>query len=137
MKSYLFVPGNQASMHVSAFAFDVDGLIFDLEDSVALNHKDSARSLVVKTLEALTMFNTQRIVRINPLDSVYFKDDFKALMSCEQVDALMIPKANEQVIKEIGILMAEIEDKEKAMKKLYVIVESALGVETLWPMLEA
>lgn len=138
MKSYLFVPGNQASMHVSAFAYNVDALIFDLEDSVALAHKDSARTLVTKTLETLTMFDCKKIVRINPMDSIYFHDDLHAMMQCHHVDALMIPKANVDVIRELEIMLSELEQKyQRSIMNLYVIVESAIGVETLWPMLEA
>ena len=45
-RSMLFVPGANAAMVSTSFIYQPDTIMFDLEDSVALSEKDSARMLV-------------------------------------------------------------------------------------------
>ncbi len=55
-RSLLFIPGNNPSMIQNADVFLADALIFDLEDSVAIDEKDNARNLIgnfLKTLKIL------------------------------------------------------------------------------------
>ncbi|SUC46458.1 Citrate lyase subunit beta [Providencia stuartii] len=42
-RSMLFVPGSNAAMLSNSFIYKADALMFDLEDSVALREKDTAR----------------------------------------------------------------------------------------------
>ena len=133
-KSALFVPGNQASMHVSAFAFDVDAIIFDLEDAVALHHKESARTLLRHSLSTLTMFKIPKYVRVNPIDSPFFKEDIQQMIQAP-IDGLMIPKADVYNLPQIIKWCKEVEKQHnKKQTPFWIIVESALGVETLWEM---
>ncbi len=52
-RSLLFVPGSNPAMVSNAFIFKPDTVMFDLEDSVALNQKESARILVHHALKHL------------------------------------------------------------------------------------
>ena len=45
-RSLLFIPGNKPSMLQNSSVFESDTVIFDLEDAVSPNEKDSARNLV-------------------------------------------------------------------------------------------
>ncbi|GEM_PF-5205780 len=45
-RSMLFVPGANAAMLSNTFIYQPDSIMFDLEDSVALREKDTARMLV-------------------------------------------------------------------------------------------
>ena len=45
-RSMLFVPGANAAMISNTFIYKPDSIMFDLEDSVALAEKDTARMLV-------------------------------------------------------------------------------------------
>lgn len=42
-RSMLFVPGANAAMLSNSFIYSPDALMFDLEDSVAITEKDTAR----------------------------------------------------------------------------------------------
>lgn len=50
-RSMLFVPGSNAAMLSNSFIYKADALMFDLEDSVALREKDTARRLVYHALQ--------------------------------------------------------------------------------------
>ncbi len=46
-RSMLFVPGSNAAMLSNSFIYTPDAIMFDLEDSVSLREKDTARMLVL------------------------------------------------------------------------------------------
>ena len=52
-RSMLFMPGNNPGMLVSADILGADSIIYDLEDAVSLDEKDSARTLVRNALSFL------------------------------------------------------------------------------------
>ena len=52
-RTMLFVPGNNPGMIKDAAIYDVDSIMFDLEDSVSPAEKDAARFLVYEELTAL------------------------------------------------------------------------------------
>ena len=131
MKCALFVPGNQANMHLSAYAYGADTIIFDCEDSVALNQKDSARILVSESLKALSMFDTETMVRVNGVDTEYFKADVDMAYEAK-ADYIMLPKASIESVKTLDDYLLVLEAGNEYKMKVFLIVESALGVETLW-----
>ena len=49
----LYVPGNNAGMVKDAHIYRSDSVMFDLEDSVSINEKDSARILIFNALKTL------------------------------------------------------------------------------------
>ncbi len=126
----LFIPGNQPKMHISADVFGADCLIFDLEDSVAIHQKDSARLLVKEMIQAFDLSYTEVIVRINPVDSSFYQDDLKEMLQARP-DALMIPKATKAVIEKVEADLKHYNDiYPNETLKLYIIIETAMGVET-------
>lgn len=131
MKCALFVPGNQANMHLGAYAYGADAIIFDCEDSVALNQKDSARILVSESLKALSMFDAETMVRVNGVDTEYFKADVDMAYEAK-VDYIMLPKASIESVKALDDYLLVLEAESDFKMKVFLIVESALGVETLW-----
>jgi len=66
-RSRLYLPGNEPKFMVNAALHGPDGVILDLEDSVAPGEKDAARALVRNALIALDFGNVERMVRINQL----------------------------------------------------------------------
>ncbi len=89
-RSWLFVPADSEKKIAKALASDADALIFDLEDSVAPEHKAAARDLL-KALPARSG-GPQWWVRINPLGSEYLKADLKLLASAD-FTGIVLPKA--------------------------------------------
>ena len=74
-----------------------DGLILDLEDSVAPTQKDAAQLLVRNALRSVDFYGGERMVRINQLPKGL--DDLKFIVP-HNVHVILIPKCEsaEQVI---------------------------------------
>lgn len=66
-RSRLYLPGNTPHLFLNAGLHEPDGIILDLEDSVAPAEKDTARALVRNALLSVDFFAAERMVRINPL----------------------------------------------------------------------
>ena len=63
--SRLYLPGNSPSMMLNAGLHSPDGIILDLEDSVALRKKQEARFIVRNALRQVNFYGAERMVRIN------------------------------------------------------------------------
>lgn len=64
-RSRLYLPGNEPKFFINAGLHEPDGVILDLEDSVAPAEKDAARCLVREALRAVDFRGAERMVRIN------------------------------------------------------------------------
>lgn len=130
-RSLLFLPGNQASLLQNGTVLPADALIFDLEDAVAADEKDSARNLVASALQCLDFGPREKIVRINE-NSDLREQDIRAVVPAG-ADSIMLPKvAGSALIKEIDALLHVIE-KEAEIKtgsiRLMPLIETAAGIE--------
>jgi citrate lyase subunit beta/citryl-CoA lyase len=67
-RSRLYLPGNEPKFMLNAGLHQPDGVILDLEDSVALSVKDEARVLVRNALRSIDFKGSERMVRINQGD---------------------------------------------------------------------
>jgi citrate lyase subunit beta/citryl-CoA lyase len=91
IRSFLFVPGNRESMIEKAAGAGADALILDLEDSVPLNLKNEARSIVRSKLGWLTERKQRVFVRINRSPHLYDLDDILAVVG-PHVEGIVISK---------------------------------------------
>lgn len=89
-RSLLFIPGNNPAMLQNGGVFGADSVILDVEDAVAPAEKDAARILVAEALKNVDYADSEKVVRINPLDT-YGALDIAMIVPC-QPDALMVPK---------------------------------------------
>jgi citrate lyase subunit beta/citryl-CoA lyase len=89
----LFVPGNNTSMVVNAGIYPVDSLMFDLEDSVALDQKDNARFVLHEALRTINYQYKELIVRINSLSNGMGQRDLDYLIPLGKV-AIRLPKTD-------------------------------------------
>jgi citrate lyase subunit beta/citryl-CoA lyase len=64
-RSRLYLPGDQPKLFLNAAIHNGDGLILDLEDSVAPINKDAARIIVRNALRCVDFMGAERMVRIN------------------------------------------------------------------------
>ncbi len=133
-RSLLFIPGNNPSMIQNADIFLSDAIIFDLEDSVSISEKDNARNLILNFLLTKQSFAQTIILRVNPVDTSFFKDDLK-LLSSKRIDYVLLPKATKE---NLDILNEELfaYEKENDLKetKTIALVEQAksiIEVETI------
>lgn len=127
--SRLYLPGNTPGMMINAGVHRPDGIILDLEDSVAPSKKAEARILVRNALRQVNFYGVERMVRINQLPEGLV--DLKYVVP-HNVHILLVPKCEGP--EQIKTLEKEIEKTKshyKVNKEVYLmpIIESALGVE--------
>jgi len=135
MRSLLFVPADGGAKLDKAFASGADGIIVDLEDSIAPERKDTARKLALDFLKsAKGKSGPKLLVRINGLDTGMIDADLDAIVPGAP-DAVLFPKA------EGGATVTHVDAKltareaiaglpEGSIKILAQTVESAAGVFT-------
>ena len=127
-RSRLYLPGNEPKFFVNAGLHSPDGIILDLEDSVAPSEKDAAQLLVRNSLRSVDFYGAERMVRINQLPKGL--DDLKFIVP-NNVNVILIPKC--ESAEQIHQLEKEVEKLKKQYKvenPIYFmpIIESALGV---------
>jgi citrate lyase subunit beta/citryl-CoA lyase len=88
-----FVPGASEKMLVKALATEADALVLDLEDAVTPENKDDARAIVAGWLADVDFGGQERMVRINPIDTPWFRADVEATM-VDPPDSFLIPKVH-------------------------------------------
>jgi (3S)-malyl-CoA thioesterase len=89
-RSLLYIPGSKERALVKAETLQVDAIIFDLEDAVAVEEKPAARQMLNAAL-ARDYGHRKKIVRINGLDTQWGHDDATLIAGA---DAVLIPKVN-------------------------------------------
>lgn len=90
LRSLLFVPGDRPERFAKAAASGADAIILDLEDSVSLANKETARHAIADYLAGTREVVT--LVRVNPLDGHLTAADVAAIIAARP-DAIMLPKA--------------------------------------------
>ena len=129
-RSMLFVPGSNTGMVCNAFFYQPDTVMFDLEDSVALAGKDTARMMVFHALQHFTYQNIETAVRVNPLSSPFGLQDLEAVIRAG-ADIIRLPKTDTMDdVLEMEQEIAHIENRSGREKKTLLLgaIESALGV---------
>jgi len=130
-RSMLFVPGDNAAALSTAFVYQPDSIMFDLEDAVAPREKDSARLLVFQALRHPAYQEIETVVRINGLNTEFGLKDLEAAVR-GGADIVRLPKTNG--VDEIHQLEAHVAWIENACgrpvgdTKLMAAIESASGV---------
>ncbi len=92
MRSWLFVPGNSEKKLAKSLATAADAVIVDLEDSVALNDKESARVITSSFLRETSRASPALWVRVNALDTGLTDEDLDAVMAARPA-GIMLPKS--------------------------------------------
>ena len=90
-RSLLYMPGSNPRALEKARALPADGLIFDLEDAVAPDAKEGARSIVAAALAAGGYGWRECVLRVNPLDSPWGHGDLAAAATMP-IGAVLLPK---------------------------------------------
>jgi citrate lyase subunit beta/citryl-CoA lyase len=91
-RSMLYMPGSNARAIEKARDLPVDGIILDLEDAVAPDAKAQARDLIVQELRKGGFGGREVLVRINGLDTAWWRDDLA--VAAAGPDALLLPKVS-------------------------------------------
>ena len=86
-----FVPGANEKMLGKSMATAADALVLDLEDAVTPDLKDEARGIICGWLADIDFGRQERMVRINPVDTPWFRADVEATM-VNPPDSFLVPK---------------------------------------------
>lgn len=127
--SRLYLPGNNPGLMINAGLHSADGIILDLEDSVAPEKKDEARILVRNALRQINFLGAERMVRINQGERG-LKDLHSVIP--HNVNLVLIPKCESlEYITQVEEEIAAIKKKFLIQNQVFLmpIIESALGIE--------
>ncbi|RME52124.1 MAG: citrate lyase ACP, partial [Deltaproteobacteria bacterium] len=136
-RSRLYLPGNEPKFFINAGLYQADGIILDLEDSVAPAEKDAARILVRNALRAVDFKGSERMVRINPPPLGF--EDLEAVVP-HNVHVVLIPKCESaEDVTAVARRIEAIREAEGIAAPVYLmpIVESARGVLAALEIAEA
>nr|MBQ4453499.1 HpcH/HpaI aldolase/citrate lyase family protein [Clostridia bacterium] len=129
--SMLFLNAQKPSLIRDAYLYGPDSLMFDLEDAVAENQKDSARFSLYNALRNIDYGRSEKIVRINGLDTPHWREDVRCAVAAG-CDSIRLPKT--ETARDISILEEEVfkAEKEFGIEEgtvlLMAAIESARGV---------
>ncbi len=93
-RTMLYLPGNNPNMLLRGHLFNPDGLVLDLEDAVAMREKDAARILVRDVLRQGNFGTCEVTVRINGMDTSYWKEDLEAVVPAG-IHGIRVPKVED------------------------------------------
>jgi len=85
------MPGSNPRALAKAPHLPADGIILDLEDSVAPDAKGAARRQIAETIAAGGFGRREIIIRVNALDSPWWRDDL-AMAAKARPDGVLVPK---------------------------------------------
>ena len=129
----LFGPASRPELFAKMAVSAADVINIDLEDSVAPDDKDSARSNVIAAISDVDWGDKYLSVRINGLDTPYWYRDVVDLLEQggERLDQIMIPKVGcASDVYAVDALVTAIETAKGRTNPISfeVIIESAAGI---------
>jgi citrate lyase subunit beta/citryl-CoA lyase len=126
-RSMLFIPGNNPGMLQNGGVFGADSVILDLEDAVAPTEKDAARFLIAHALKTVDYGESEKVIRINPLDT-FAAEDIKAVVPWGP-DAILVPKVESAADIHAAVKMiAAAELPNQVPVKIIALLETPRGI---------
>ena len=131
-RTMLFVPGNSPNLLMNFDILGADSVILDLEDAVSPAEKDSARILVRSMLQTMGDTGCEVIVRINPVDTDFWKEDLREVVKCRPSMIMPTKVGGPETVKQVADYIGGLE-KEYGIPEgtvgIIPLIETALGVE--------
>jgi citrate lyase subunit beta/citryl-CoA lyase len=129
LRSMLFVPANNWRLIQSSREENPDAIILDLEDSVPMEDKETARWFLKDAIKLLKDAGHNIVIRVNGLATGLTKDDLEFAI-LEGVDAIMLPKSEskDDILKLEELIKNEENKKGLTGIGIIPLVESAKGV---------
>jgi citrate lyase subunit beta/citryl-CoA lyase len=135
--SRLYLPGNNPQMFLNAGLHSPDGVILDLEDSVAPDRKDEARILVRNALCQVNFYGAERMIRIN--QGARGLEDLETLIPYN-VHLVLIPKCEDAAtVRMVDDKITQIKSQAGQTSEVFLmpIIESARGIENAYEIATA
>jgi citrate lyase subunit beta/citryl-CoA lyase len=136
-RSRLYLPGNEPKFFINAGLHKPDGVILDLEDSVAPSEKDTARVLVRNALRQVNFRGAERMVRINQVPAGL--EDLEWILS-SNVHVILVPKVEKaEQVREVDARIQSLRKSEHIEAPVYLmpIIESAMGAISAYEIASA
>ncbi len=129
IRSLLFVPALNARAVEKSKSLTCDGIILDLEDSIAPERKAEARDAAIAAIAQGGFTAHLQMVRVNSVESDFFTDDVKMLAQAG-VRAIVVPKVDTAADLQAAVTLLEAEVA-ATDTQIWIMIESALGVMNL------
>jgi len=133
-RALLFLPGDSERKIAKAATLEVDAVVLDLEDGVAMGRKEDARRQVCQALQTVDFGPRERIVRLNAVGSGLETADLDATLP-GRPDAYLLPKVHRP--EEIAWLDAALSAAEarygwpSGSIRILALIETARGIVNL------
>jgi len=125
-RSVLYMPGSNARALDKAKTLPVDGVILDLEDSVAPDAKEAARQQVVDAVKAGGFGTREVFIRVNGVDTPWHADDLSAAAHAAP-DVILVPKvSSSDTLELIGRRMLDMGTNHKT--RVWAMIETPLAI---------
>lgn len=138
-RTVMYAAGNNPGLLQNAAIYGADSVIFDVEDSVSVSEKDSARELVYHALKNLK-FSCEIGVRINHISTPWGYDDLEYLLPAKP-DYIRLPKGETgDEIRDIDNIITKAETKygfDPGSIKIMVSIENPKGLRNAYEIASA
>ena len=125
-RSVLYMPGSNARALEKVKTLSADGVILDLEDSVAPEAKETARRQVTDAAKAGGFGAREVFIRINGVDTPWHADDLAAAAHAAP-DAILVPKiSNPETLELIGRRLLDMGTDHKT--RVWAMIETPLAI---------
>ena len=106
-RTMMFLNAQKPGLIKDPYIYKADSLMLDLEDAVAENQKDVARFSLYHALKTVDYRGAERVVRINGLDTPYWREDIRACVA-GGCDSIRIPKTEHaEDVRRVAAAIAE------------------------------
>jgi citrate lyase subunit beta/citryl-CoA lyase len=134
-RSVLYMPGSNVRALEKARTLPADGVILDLEDSVAPDAKAAARDQVAGAVKAGGFGSREVLIRVNGVDTPWHADDLTAAAHAAP-DAIVVPKvSNAETLEMIGRRLLDMGTDHKT--RVWAMIETPLALFNILPIAAA
>jgi len=130
-RTMMFLNAQKPGLIKDPYIYKPDSIMLDLEDAVAENQKDAARFSLYHALKEIDYHGCERVVRINALDTPYWKEDIRCAVAggCDSIRIPKTERAEDVKLIEEAVAAAEKEfDIPEGRTLIMAAIESARGV---------
>lgn len=125
-RSVLYMPGSNARALEKARTLAADGIILDLEDSIAPDVKEPARRQVVEAVKAGGFGDREVFIRVNGVDTPWHAEDLDAAAHAAP-DAILLPKVSSpETLELIGRRLLDMHIDYKT--RVWAMIETPLAI---------
>ena len=125
-RSVLYMPGSNARALEKAKTLAADGVILDLEDSVAPDAKEAARDQVGAAVKAGGFGAREVFVRVNGVDTPWHAEDLAAAAQAAP-DVILVPKVQDpETLERIGRRLLDMATSHKT--RVWAMIETPLAI---------